>query len=969
MGIRLIGVIKDDVRKTIGYRLFNSNSKEVFDADVMEIKRELLAGGIKIRELEMKNGELTGTNGKLSRYPVIINGDIWGKSPLIVVAQLIKDNEIIGYRVIDWKGDIRDSSTDSAVEYAYRNGIANGCVKTINDKLFISSITGEYDIIEIKLNYNRSDFENIIWSIEDFEEYMSTNNYKYDMGKLHREKSNIKNAVIRIDSDIPMFKFPDGVQNIWALDDYSYKYNTKLLIIPPSVEVLDHRLINKLPNLEKIVLQEGLERLRITGYCHDCMVNEIKFPKSLQYIEMGFSDMLNLNTLDLRDTQIKECVRSFNKLNTEYVTLPESIETIDLSFVSLRNVKEVKFPDNLIRIGEFSFSSSSLKRVDLSKCSKLKSIGSKAFQNCEKLKEVILPEGLKHIGSSAFRNCMNIERLVLPESLEQVRWAAFEGMALDKFVVTKRLKLVDNWCFSKNTIIEFEEDIEVVSEGTIGKSFENVALPKSLKVIGKKAFHGNNSIKTMKIPKNIKIIGEGAFLNCSKLTDVDMRDCRKLKVICDNAFRHSGVIKIILPEGLKIIGLGCFGMCTNLMDVVLPMSLEEIGDYAFKTDNKVESDITFYVYDNSFGLRYCRENGLTYIIIDQNQEAYGNLFKHREVKESTIAKWKMLLGDRQEHKQLLQEPFINNADILYKIYGHINNTDVHRIQQNTDKFIRYNIGYTKQLKNLKILLRNARENVRENINSSNEFEVLSNLITKVLDMDVEGLKKLELEYTYDKYDLTYNTIFTDKHNSIITINIRQKNGDKVIGNMILIVMGEYIRFISTVIGEETDVRSSEALEYKEPINKNRVTGSVADLIKVGDSLMMGSYAKLKVNRIHGACLPEYIHMDVKNNILQNFIIVGRGDKAIEVEKFNKVGGLGVYKINLDLLCKETSNIITVSAWYISDGDYIGNLKGVNELERVFVTDITNIEKIDGELKIRVIQELERGELCSLYEIK
>ena len=65
--------------------------------------------------------------------------------------------------------------------------------------------------------------------------------------------------------------------------------------------------------------------------------------------------------------------------------------------------EEITIPDNVTRIGGHAFyGNTSLERVNVSENSKLEEIGSSAFRECTKLKEITLPESTT-VNSKAFK--------------------------------------------------------------------------------------------------------------------------------------------------------------------------------------------------------------------------------------------------------------------------------------------------------------------------------------------------------------------------------------------------------------------------------------------------------------------------------------------------------------------------------------------------------------------------------------
>lgn len=145
MAIFVIAVIKER-GKDIGYRVLEDTSGDMKEVSAANMYALLERGQVKLANVGLIDGKLTGTNGSLSRYPVINrNGKLMGTASPLIVLNAIGDK---GFRVCDYKGSIAKYVTANVVEYSKRKtgGIANGKVVSKNGVEFISSIEGSYRV-------------------------------------------------------------------------------------------------------------------------------------------------------------------------------------------------------------------------------------------------------------------------------------------------------------------------------------------------------------------------------------------------------------------------------------------------------------------------------------------------------------------------------------------------------------------------------------------------------------------------------------------------------------------------------------------------------------------------------------------------------------------------------------------------------------------------------------------------------
>lgn len=255
--------------------------------------------------------------------------------------------------------------------------------------------------------------------------------------------------------------------------------------------------------------------------CSARAIKSINFPKTLVEITSGaFKGCMGLTALDL----------------------PASIETLGFqAFYGCKGIEgTVKLPENLKTIGIGAFDGcNNVAGFDLSKCRELTSIGSRAFANCMKIKEVHLPEKLEEIVGNAFSGCTELATITVDS-------------ANASFTVK------DNTVYDKG---------------------------------GKKLLCSARAIPSFNFPADITEIGRGAFSGCEKLTAADLSSCTALKTIGTDAFFGcASLTQLILPASLETLEGKAFFTCREMSGtVVLPADLKEIGENAFFQCGKVKN--------------------------------------------------------------------------------------------------------------------------------------------------------------------------------------------------------------------------------------------------------------------------------------------------------------------------------------------------------------------------------------------
>lgn len=161
----------------------------------------------------------------------------------------------------------------------------------------------------------------------------------------------------------------------------------------------------------------------------------------------------------------------------------------------------------------------------------------------------------------------------------------------------------------------------------VNRTLESVVIPEGVKTIGVRAFEYCENLKSVKLPSSLFTICRSAFAYTVNLKSIDLPTNAKGIQIQDEAFKESGLEKIVIPESveklyyvtdfwleggqfknckslksvvlpdnLKFIAEETFSGCTALTDVNIPAGIERIARYAFincpLTNLKIPESIT-----------------------------------------------------------------------------------------------------------------------------------------------------------------------------------------------------------------------------------------------------------------------------------------------------------------------------------------------------------------------------------------
>lgn len=335
-------------------------------------------------------------------------------------------------------------------------------------------------------------------------------------------------------SEIPV----DGSIKIIGEEAFVGRDKLEEIVIPASVETIEESAFVLCSNLKRVVLSEGIRKIGSYSFQNCDQLAEIYIPSTLtEFGENTFSYCGNLEIIEVQEGN--PIFHSENNCLIETQTK-----------ILIKGGKNSSIPDD----------------------GSVQIIASGAFENCEALASIDIPEGITTIQSRAFQNCTGLKSIFIPANVGYIS-DAFSGCSgLESIQVhpdNERYRGIGN-CL-----------IETRSK-TLLLGCKNSVIPGdgSVEIIGEVAFYKCGGLTDIVIPEGIKEIQWSAFGDCSDLKFVRLPD--SLETLAGNAFACCGRLEhIALPEGLSSIGTFCFYRCTALKSVVIPESVTRVGLYAF----------------------------------------------------------------------------------------------------------------------------------------------------------------------------------------------------------------------------------------------------------------------------------------------------------------------------------------------------------------------------------------------------
>ena len=188
------------------------------------------------------------------------------------------------------------------------------------------------------------------------------------------------------------------------------------------------------------------------------------------------------------------------------LTLPATYDISDLAFYGCSGLTSIEIPNSVESIGDYAFyGCSGLTSIEMPDY--VASIGEGAFYGCSGLTSIVIPDDVYSIGNMAFCGCTGLTSIEIPNSVESIGYRAFDGCT--GILIIHRD--IEDYESTGGVICLFWSE---------GARFSEVILGEEVNKVGRYAFTGVSSMKSLTIGSNVNNIGSRAFDSCTGLTSI-----------------------------------------------------------------------------------------------------------------------------------------------------------------------------------------------------------------------------------------------------------------------------------------------------------------------------------------------------------------------------------------------------------------------------------------------------------------
>lgn len=418
------------------------------------------------------------------------------------------------------------------------------------------------------------------------------------------------------DSENNIFDYkilPDGTAKITNYYSYNAE-DSSHIIIPPSLDgfVVTSIGENAFINDDKIVnisFPDSILYIENDAFCGCTNIDNIDLPQNLISIgDNAFGACKSLTNIAIPDSTTSIGNRSFyDCTNLENITLSTNVQNIGNSAFD-NTAWYTNQPNGLVYLGNIAYKTKEEYPQNITIKTGTTVIADNAFNNCDLLESVSIPDTVKNIGNRAFSGCTNLTSITIPRGVTRIgEYGFYNCYSLNEIEIADTVTKIGMGAFMYTDWYYNQPDgilyIGKVAYDVKGEEQTNFNIKEGTIAIANDAFSECEELKSISIPNSITTIGDRAFYYCDKLLSIDIPE----SVTCmgEYVFEYcTSLNRISLPNNTTKITSGMFSLCSSLDELTIPNTTTYIGDHALQgcnIKNITLPDSISYIGEQAFG--------------------------------------------------------------------------------------------------------------------------------------------------------------------------------------------------------------------------------------------------------------------------------------------------------------------------------------------------------------------------------
>ena len=507
-----------------------------------------------------------------------------------------------------------------AISNAYVNGIYynvyvnghNQALAIVSNPYYIGPYSYEYEpvysgVVDIPEEVTYEGVTYTVTSISEYAFYLCSDLTQVNIPNTVTEIgqyafsgcTNLQNAnlptslkAIRLNAfaDCPLMKLPDEVfpSGLKTIETGAFQNCSSITgaILPDEMDNLGQSVFEGCTSLLRTRLPSNLRKISKHLFCNCESLNDVEIPYDEEQYYWYW--------VEIEESAFEGCS------SLERITLPRIVSWVNFyAFKSCTNLKEVIIDNpNITILAEAFAYCSSLNSIYFPNVIQLQS-----FYGCNSLTEIELLDNVTSLRDQCFANCENLHKITIGKNVSYIAKSGVRTLGvgnvyytslgafnecsnIDTVVYNAKLLREPNFApmfpHSKLKSIVFGDEVTQIPWGICSGQTEltEINLPQSVKTVDEYSFDGCTGLTNVTLPAGLVKIKDYAFKGCSGLTRIEIPTWAN---ICEGAFSGCSNLNEVIfnDEKISYLKKGAFTDCTSLTSVILPNSIEELGDSVF----------------------------------------------------------------------------------------------------------------------------------------------------------------------------------------------------------------------------------------------------------------------------------------------------------------------------------------------------------------------------------------------------